>query len=259
MNAINCDDPLARCQEGNLFRVNTQSGSLVAHGIVNGKDTGVLPHNQRMLLPNSLKGSVNSLSMKLNGTTYPICSNVEQLSLSKPQDLGVLLSEIPQDADVGKGRLEQEILVAQVPPSMQDLPEGEIDIDTASEGLLAQVAVAILVTLEVIDEVSGTQALYESTGADIDLRMTGTDGPPAISDAVAALRTKNSRAAVRALVDGGKGALRVARNGAGVLVVMARLKPGMTRQFMAGVALSLTRSRMAQVVTGTHCRHHRRR
>ncbi|WP_202261421.1 hypothetical protein, partial [Rhodovulum sulfidophilum] len=127
------------------------------------------------------------------------------------------------------------------------MDEGEIDVDTAPDDVLLAIARAILVTLEIIDEISGAQDLYESSGHDIDLRMTGTDGAPAIAEVVAAVRSMNGRRAIRALVDGGKGALRVARDSSGALVIVARMKPGIGRQLMTGVVAAMTRSRLAQV------------
>lgn len=251
MNAITCDDPLARCDEGNLFRVNSTT-PLSFEGRVNGAGTGVLPMGERMLLPHSLPRTANSLEVILNGTTYPICSRVQDFNLSKPQDLGVLLSEVPQDAAVGPVQMEQEMLVLQVAPALAaGLAEGEIDPDTADNDLLLQVAMAILVGMETIDEKTGAQALFNRTSGGIDLRTTGTDGPPALADAIAAVNSGDGRRAVRAIVDTGKGALKVARNATGALMIIARMKPGLSRMFIGGVAAALTRNRMAQVITGT--------
>ena len=148
--------------------------------------------------------------------------------------------------------MEQELMVMQVASALTgSVPEGEIDPDTADNGLLLRVAVAILVGMEVVDATTGAQALFNHTGGDIDLRVTGTDGPPALADAIAAVRSADGRRAVRAIVDGGKGALRVARNGVAAQVIIARRKPGLTRAFVGGVAVSLTRNRMAHVITGT--------
>ncbi|WP_414897223.1 hypothetical protein [Rhodovulum sp. YEN HP10] len=250
MTTVNCDDPLARCEMGNLFRVNSPSGGLLMEGVVNGEATGILPSGERMILPNTLTGTTNRLDVILNGTTYPVCSRLQEFTYSRPQDLGVLLSEIDENAKAGGQRPEQEILVLQAPPSLS-LDEGEIDVDTAPDDVLLAIARAILVTLEIIDEISGAQDLYESSGHDIDLRMTGTDGAPAIAEVVAAVRSMNGRRAIRALVDGGKGALRVARDSSGALVIVARMKPGIGRQLMTGVVAAMTRSRLAQVVTAT--------
>ena len=97
MNAINCDDPEARCAEGNLFRFNGEDASFVVEGLVNGQSTGPLPHGERMILPNTLAGTTNSLAIKLRGTTYDICS-LNDMNISQPQDVGVLVSEVPQGA-----------------------------------------------------------------------------------------------------------------------------------------------------------------
>lgn len=251
MNAINCDDPLARCDKGSLFRVNSTT-PLSFEGRVNGVGTGVLPMGERMLLPNSLPRTANSLEVILNGTTYPICSRVQDFNLTKPQDLGVLLSEVPEDAAVGPVQMEQEMLVLQVVPALAaGLTEGEIDPGTADNGLLLQVALAILVGMEAFDEATGAQALFNRTSGGIDLRTTGTDGPPALADAIAAVNSGDGRRAVRAIVDAGKGALKVARNATGALMIIARMKPGLSRMFIGGVAAALTRNRMAQVITGT--------
>src|SRR5690606_24801894 len=105
-------------------------------------------------------GTANSLEVVLNGTTYPICSNVQDFRLTRPQELGVLLSEVPVDGAGGPGRMEQELMVMQVASALTgSIPEGEIDPDTADNGLLLQVAVAILVGMEVIDATTGAQAL----------------------------------------------------------------------------------------------------
>lgn len=53
--AINCDDPLARCELGNLFRADS-SVPFSFEGRVNGMGTGALPMGQRMILPNTLPG-----------------------------------------------------------------------------------------------------------------------------------------------------------------------------------------------------------
>lgn len=252
MVAINCDDPEARCAEGNLFRFNSESGGMTVEGMVNGQSTGPLPHGERMILPNTLPGTANSLSLRLQGTTHEIC-NLNDMNITQPRDVGVLVSEVPVGAPTGGGSTEQDMLLIEVPQAMADGSpgEGEIDIATAPNATLLWAATAILSRLEVIDSVTGMQALTDATDGYVDLRMTGTDGAPAVADAVVALASRNGRAALRAILDGSRGALNVVRNGMGTLMIVARMKAGVARQLAVGIAAALTRSNMSAVVAGT--------
>lgn len=251
MAGILCDDPEARCAQGNFFRFNGENSDLVVEGLVNGQSTGPLPHGERIILPNTLSGTTNQLSVRLRGTTYDIC-DLNDMAISKPEDVGVMISELPDNSATGGGQTEQDILVCEVSTALaQGSPSvGEVDVDTAPNETLMWVATVILTKLEVIDETIGTRALYAATDGYIDLQMTGTDGAPALAEAVAFLRSHNGRAAVRALTDGGLGALRVIRNSAGVLLLTARLNMGLARQ-LAPYLASLTRSRMANIIVGT--------
>ncbi|WP_299692256.1 hypothetical protein [uncultured Tateyamaria sp.] len=252
MAAINCDDPEARCADGNLFRLNAENASLTVEGLVNGQSTGALPHGERMILPNTLDGTTNTLAVKLNGTTHNICS-LDDMNITRPQDVGVLISEVPQGAPTTGGATEQDMLVLEVPGPLVAAapPEGEIDIDGAPNGVLMWAALSILATLEVIDEATGMQALFADTDGYVDLRMTGTDGAPALADMAAAAASRNGRAALRAILDGGRGALNVAQNAAGNLIIVARMKAGIARQLGVGIAAALARSRLSVVVAGT--------
>ena len=253
MVAINCDDSLARCEEGNMFRANSSTLRGTVEARVNGLSTGPLPHGERMILPNDLAGTTGQLDLILGGQSYPICERLQDYNFTQPRDLGLLISEVKDDASTNSGGTEQDLLLLAVPPALMSAapPEGEIDIDQAPDTVLLWAAVTILAGLEVLDEVSGTQALFEATGEIIDLRSTGTDGAPTLADVVAAVRSRNGRAAIRAMLDGGAGALRVLRDGAGRLMVLARMQPGLARQLMAGVVVSMTRNRMAVVTAGT--------
>lgn len=253
MVAINCDDPLARCEEGNMFRANSSTLRGTVEARVNGLSTGPLPHGERMILPNDLAGTTGQLDLILGGQSYPICERLQDYNFTQPRDLGLLISEVKDDASTNSGGTEQDLLLLAVPPALMSAapPEGEIDVDQAPDTVLLWAAVTILAGLEVLDEVSGTQALFEATGEIIDLRSTGTDGAPTLADVVAAVRSRNGRAAIRAMLDGGAGALRVLRDGAGRLMVLARMQPGLARQLMAGVVVSMTRNRMAVVTAGT--------
>lgn len=253
MVAINCDDPLARCEEGNMFRANSSTLRGTVEARVNGLSTGPLPHGERMILPNDLAGATGQLDLILGGQSYPICERLQDYNFTQPRDLGLLISEVKDDASTNSGGTEQDLLLLAVPPALMSAapPEGEIDVDQAPDTVLLWAAVTILAGLEVLDEVSGTQALFEATGEIIDLRSTGTDGAPTLADVVAAVRSRNGRAAIRAMLDGGAGALRVLRDGAGRLMVLARMQPGLARQLMAGVVVSMTRNRMAVVTAGT--------
>lgn len=252
MNAINCDDPEARCAEGNLFRFNGEDTSLTVEGLVNGQSTGALPHGERMILPNTLEGTTNTLAIKLRGTTYDVCS-LNDMNITQPQDVGVLVSEVPQGAPTTGGGTEQDMLVLEVPAAFAAAApgEGEIDIDSAPNPVLMWAAVSILSALEVIDEATGTQMLFTDTGGYVDLRMTGTDGAPALADMAAAAASRNGRAALRAILDGGRGALNVARSAMGSLMVVARMGSNVARQLAVGVAAALARNRLTAVVTGT--------
>ncbi len=250
MAAIPCNDPLANCEEGNLFRFNGENVSGVVEGAVNGMSTGPLPHGQRMILPNTLSGTVNSVDLKINGTTLPVCTGLQEFNLARPQDVGVLLSEIPENAPTGGGDTEQDILVVEIPYAYLDgVQEGEIDVETASNGMLLWLAISIVTAVEAIDDVTGSSALYGLTDG-MDFSIAGTDFPTAIADAVAAIRSQNGRAAVRALLNGAKGTVHVMRNAMGALVIVARTQPGLARSLVAGVAAGLVRSRMTHVVTG---------
>ncbi|MEL6563847.1 MAG: hypothetical protein AAGK30_01560 [Pseudomonadota bacterium] len=252
MNAINCDDPEARCAEGNLFRFNGEDASITVEGMVNGQSTGPLPHGERMILPNTLEGTTNTLAIKLRGTTYDICS-LNDMNVTQPQDVGVLVSEVPQGAPTTGGNTEQDMLVLEVPAAYVDAmpPEGEIDVDTAPNSVLMAISVAILTTLEVFDEATGTQMLFEQFDGYVDMRLTGTDGAPALADMATAVGSRNGRAALRAILDGGRGALNVARNAAGSLMVVARMQSTVARQIGVGIAAALTRSRLSAVIAGT--------
>ena len=252
MNAINCDDPEARCAEGNLFRFNGEDASFVVEGLVNGQSTGPLPHGERMILPNTLAGTTNSLAIKLRGTTYDICS-LNDMNISQPQDVGVLVSEVPQGARTSGADTEQDMLVLEVPAAYVAAmpPEGEIDVDTAPNEVLMGIAGAILTTLEVFDEAMGMQMLFDQSNEYVDLRLTGTDGAPALADMAAAAASRNGRAALRAILDGGRGALSVARNAAGNLMIVARMQSSVARQIGVGIAAALARSRLSVVIAGT--------
>ena len=232
MAAINCDDTEARCAEGNLFRFNGEDASMTVEGLVNGQSTGPLPHGERMILPNTLEGTTNRLAVKLRGTTYDICS-LDDMNITRPQDVGVLVSEVPQGAPTTGGNTEQDMLVLEVPAAFVDAmpPEGEVDVDSAPNSVLMAISVAILTTLEVFDEATGTQMLYE--------QFDGYVG------------SRNGRAALRAILDGGRGALSVARNAAGSLMVVARMQSTVGRQLAVGVAAALSRSRLSAVIAGT--------
>lgn len=252
MTGILCDDPLAGCDDGNLFRLNSKNFSGVFEGHVNGKSTGPIPHGGRFILPNKLPETKNSLRVTLNNTTFPICERLQDFSISNPRDVGVALSEIKADAPKENTATEQDILVTEVPPNLVSLSpgEGEIDVDHAPNEILLWAATSILSALEVIDETVGAQALYETTDGFVDLRTTGTDGPPAIAEAVSILSSKNGRSALYAILDVGKGALNVARNAMGSLIIVARTKTGLARQVAATIAVSLIRNRVVNVVAG---------
>lgn len=253
MVAVNCEDPLARCEEGNMFRTNSSTIRGTVEARVNGLPTGPLPHGERMILPNTLAGTTGQLDLIVGGQSFPMCERLQDYNFTQPRDLGLLISEVKDDASANSGGTEQDLLLLAVSPALMGMapPEGEIAIDQAPDPVLLWAAVTILAGLEVLDEVSGTQALFESTGGNIDLRSTGTDGAPTLADAVAAVRSRNGRAAIRAMLDGGAGALRVLRDGAGRLMVLARMQRGLARQLMAGVVVAMARNRMAVVTAGT--------
>ncbi len=252
MSGVLCDDPLARCDDGNLFRLNSENFNGVFEGSVNGKSTGPIPHGERFILPNILPDTTNSLRVSLNNTTFPVCERLQDFNISSPKDVGVTLSEVKADVPKDSNATEQDILVTEVPQSLVPLSpgEGEIDVDTAPNEVLLWAATSMLSALEVIDETVGAQALFDATGGYVDLRTTGTDGPPAIAEAVTILSSRNGKAALRVILDVGKGALNVARNAAGHVIIVARTKTGLARQIMAGIAISLTRNQITNVVAG---------
>ena len=253
MAGLVCNDPLARCIDGNLFRLNAEDTSGVVEGRVNGMSTGPLPHGERIILPNDLQGTRNALDLVVNGTTYPLIENLHDYSVTQPQDVGVLLSELPPGRSAGgTPATPDDVLLVQVPPALAGLSPGEqeLDLSTADEATLQWVAVSILAALEQIDEVTGVEALRGATDGVIDLRMTGTDGAPFIVDMISILRTSNARQALRVISQSGGQKIKILVNGAGALMIAMRVRSSLGRQLAAGIAASLVRSRLANVVMG---------
>ncbi|MBQ2261503.1 MAG: hypothetical protein II336_09060 [Loktanella sp.] len=93
-----------------------------------------------------------------------------------------------------------------------------------------------------MDEVSDTQALFDSTGGNIDLRTTGTDGAPTLANAVTAVRSRIGRAAIRAMLDGGRGALRSYAQQLKQFNGCRAMPPGLAHRLIAGVVASMVRT-----------------
>lgn len=253
MGAIPCNDPLARCEDGNLFRVNLESVSGTVEGRVNGQSTGPLPHGQKMILPNDLPGTAGSLDLVVNGQTFPVCSGLETYTQARPQDVGMLFSEIPANTSGGVAASPEDVLLVQVPPALEGMSPGEgaYDLASATDDTLMWIALSILAGLEQIDEASGVAWLHGATDGFLDLRMTGTDGPPFVADMVNVLASRDARGAMRVIAKGAGDVIQVMRNAAGHLVVALRVKGGIARQISVGIVAAMTRNRVAHVVAGT--------
>ncbi len=253
MVAIPCNDPLAQCQVGNLFRMNAENASGTVEGRINGISTGPLPHGQKMILPNDLAGTANRLELVVNGTTYPVCDGLQDYARATPNDTGLLFSEITGSGGGGTPARAEDVLMVEVPAAMASLGpgEGDFDLDLAPEPTLQWIAMSILVGIEAIDEVSGVNALSDATGGVVNLTMTGTDGAPFVAEMITFMRANNTRAALRVIARHAGETIKVMRNGAGALMVTLRVQASIARQLSVGVAAALTRARLANVAAGT--------
>ena len=247
MNPRACNDPLQRCDQGNLFRLNAANLNVAVEGVLDGRSTGPLPDGRVYKLPNTIAGTRGRLECRIGDKTYPIFDDVQPYR-NQPEDVGMLISEVP-DGYQGAGAAAdpEDSLLIQVAESF-GIPEGEYDIATADEGVLLRITLAILAGLDRIDEATGLAALRADTGIDVTLR--GTDGVPFFADIIQLLRTQNARRAIRALVDAGRETVYVFRNAIGALMVSFRVKSAAVRGFIMGVAAVMTRRSLAYIVTG---------
>ena len=126
-------------RDGNLFRANLENGSGTIEGRVNGLSTGPLPHGQKMILPNDLPGTVGSLDLVVNGQVFPVCGGLETYTQSRPQDVGMLFSEIKSSGAGGTPAQAEDALVVAVPPMLAGVGpgEGDYDLDLAPDNALA--------------------------------------------------------------------------------------------------------------------------
>ncbi len=253
MVAIPCNDPLAQCEVGNLFRMNAENASGTVEGRINGISTGPLPHGQKMILPNDLAGTANRLELVVNGTTYPVCDGVQDYPRATPQDTGMLFSEITGSGGGGTAAQAEDVLLVEVPAAFAGLGpgEGEFDLDMAPDSTLHWIALSILIGIEAIDEATGVAALSDATGGVVNLTMTGTDGAPFVAEMITFMRANNTRAALRVIARHAGETIKVMRNGAGALMVALRVQAGIARQLSTGIAAALTRARLANVAAGT--------
>lgn len=247
MNPRACNDPLQRCDQGNLFRLNAANLNVAVEGVLDGRSTGPLPDGRVYKLPNTIAGTRGRLECRIGDKTYPIFDDVQPYR-NQPEDVGMLISEVPDDYQgAGAAADPEDSLLIQVAESF-DIPEGEYDIAAADEGMLLRITLAILAGLDRIDEATGLAALRADTGIDVTLR--GTDGVPFFADIIQLLRTQNVRRAIRALVDAGRETIYVLRNAIGALMVSFRVKSAAVRGFIMGAAAVMTRRSLAYIATG---------
>ncbi|TQM90530.1 hypothetical protein [Roseinatronobacter monicus] len=247
MNARACNDPLQRCDSGNLFRLNAANLNTSVEGIVNGNSTGPLPDGRVYKLSNTLAGTRGRLECKIGDNTYTVFEDIEPYR-NTPEDVGMLISEVP-DGYQGAGAAADpdDTLMIQISESF-GVSEGEYDISTADEGMLARITLTILAGLDRIDEATGLAALRDRTGMDFSLR--GTDGVPFFANVIEFLRTQNARAAIGTFVDAARETIHVFRNAIGALMVSFRIKSAAVRGFIMGAAAMMTRRSLAYIVTG---------
>ncbi|KJZ21632.1 hypothetical protein [Tritonibacter mobilis] len=251
---VECNDPLQRCFEGNLFRANMPRSNVVIEGAVNGDFTGPLPNGEVFKLDKSLEETVNKLEAKIGNKTYPIVDDLGGCNITRPEQVGFAMSEIlatdgnqggPSSSDV------EEVLVLQVPPSLQATAPGlgDHDIDTAPEEVLLWIATSIVTSLELIDESAGLTGLYEWSGEYIDLQLTGTDSSPVLAELANLVRHNDIRNGLRSVLQGGSGLFKIGMNAAGFMFIAFRQSRNMGI-FVTGAAAALARSRANTIFTG---------
>ena len=248
-----CDDPLQRCLQGNLFRADMPRSNVIVEGAINGMRTGPLPNGEVFKLENTLKGTTSRADILLAGTQFPIIDNLGELNISRPEDVGITVNEIPVPDSSASGSLSEieDALVLQVPAALVGSapPPGDFDIDTAPEQALWWIATTVVTSLEIIDENAGLSGLYAWSHGYLDLRLTGTDTSPVLAELANLIRNNDIRSGLRALMRGGAGIFRIGINSANVLFVAFR-HSRLLGSFVAGAAATLARSRATTVVAG---------
>ena len=86
---VECNDPLQRCFEGNLFRANMPRSNVVIEGAVNGDFTGPLPNGEVFKLDNSGENGYNSTTRGL-GPIVPL--RLEYVSAEQSKATTLLLA-----------------------------------------------------------------------------------------------------------------------------------------------------------------------
>lgn len=251
---VECNDPLQRCFEGNLFRVNMPRSKVAIEGAVDGDFTGPLPNGEIFKLNKSLAQTVNKLEVKVGNKTFPIVDDLGGSNITRPEQVGFAISEISavDDNHGGSSSSEnEEILVLQVPPSLlATAPElGDHDVDTASEDVLLWIATAIVTSLELIDESAGLTGLYAWSEGYVDLQLTGTDSSPVLAELANLIRHNDIRNGLRAVLRGGAGIFKIGMNAAGFIFIAFRQSRKMGI-FVAGAAAALVRSRANTIIAG---------
>jgi len=251
---VECNDPLQRCFEGNLFRANMPRSNVVIEGAVNGDFTGPLPNGEVFKLDKSLEQTVNKLEAKVGNKTFPIVDDLAGCNITRPEQVGFAISEISatDEHQGGSSSSEaEEVLVLQVPSSLlSTAPEpGDQDIDTASEEVLLWIATAIVTSLELIDESAGLAGLYAWSEGYIDLQVTGTDSSPVLAELANLIRHNDIRTGLRAVLQGGSGLFKIGMNAAGFMFIAFRQSRNMGI-FVTGAAAALAKSRANTIVAG---------
>ncbi|UWQ77952.1 hypothetical protein K3725_11550 [Leisingera sp. S132] len=251
-----CDDPLQRCFQGNLFRADMPRSNVIIEGAVNGIRTGPLPSGEVFKLENTLRGTTGRADLYVGGKQFPIIDDLDEFNISKPEDVGMAVSEIPPPKSQGGNQVHsnaevEDALVLQVPPSLvASAPAlGDFDVDTAPEEALLWIATVVVTSLEVIDEGAGLTGLYEWSKGHVDLQLSGTDSTPVLAELANLILQNDIRNGMRAILRGGGGLIKVGMNAGGVMFVAFRHSRSLGI-FVSGTAAALARSRANTIVAG---------
>jgi hypothetical protein len=146
---------------------------------------------------------------------------------------------------------EEDIYTIEIPEWLEPyLVEGDFDLETFSNEQLRPYAIAIANGLQLIDEKTGMQALYDATDGTLDFTIKGTNTVPLALDLIDKLGKRENRAFLwEAIKLGRSGRVgKVWRNSKGTIFLSFRGYAGL-RQFLTGTTYALSNSKVS-IISG---------
>ncbi len=247
------DNPIASCQQGNVFAAYCPQGGPVLTAYVNGQATKIPQMGPLTKNGHSLAQTTGKLELQADDQRRTIIPDLAEFKINTPEEMGLSIGMFetkPAPAKTTyqltvKGRpVEYGTLAANktesddiynlaIPPALLSLApkEGLIDIETADEDTIRWLAVSIVTVLGRIDETTGAQALSNVTGKDVDFTLLGTNAVPLAIELIDMLKSKDNRDFLREIFKDQTKLSKVWTNASGRLMVSFRGYAGL-RSFL---------------------------